>query len=324
MATAKLVIILTFAYLFSAIVSEKYFVKYLVSIMTVLAALSLFAYTLVNGLDLKLPLPVYTNANGIPYLSGFLFFVYDNHLTYRNMGPFWEPGIFGTYLSLTIFILLNNDYKYKKMSLLILVITLITTMSTAAMIFLFLLICYWVASIRLSASMQRVMFLLGISSAILLFLSLGPLLGFLAEVFPSLFSKFTAAESMSVGERVASPITNLEIFASNPYFGLGLIDALTEYSKLTYASQLSTPTFFLAAFGVGGGVYSLAWLYGLFRQKNISVMAKLILFVFIFSFLNKEPHYYFSLTYILMFYLLLSHKKYGSSGIFNLNNSNNF
>lgn len=319
MAMLKLFILLTFSYLVSSLICVKKFSEYLVITVSFLALVSLIAYFLVNGLNYNLSLPVYVNINGLPYQSGFIFFIYDNHMDFRNMGPFWEPGIFGTYLTLALLLLIKGHFKYKKTGLLILSLALITTVSTAAIIFLFLALCFWISAVRLSPRMKNLLFIFGISSAVILFISLLPLLTLLADLMPSYFAKFTATDSPSVLERIASPITNLKLFAAHPYFGLGLFDSLTEYAKLTTASQLSTPTFFLAAFGVGGLIYSLAWIYGVFSQEGVSLLSKIIVFIYVVSLLSKEPHYYFSLTYILLFYLLSSYKKNGQ--LFNLYNA---
>lgn len=316
MAMFKLFILLTFSYLLSSLVCVKRFSEYLVIAVSFLALVSLISYFIVNGLNYNLGLPVYVNINGLPYQSGFIFFVYDNHMSYRNMGPFWEPGIFGTYLTLSMFLLIKGQFKYKKTGLLILALALISTVSTAAIIFLFLSLCYWISIVKLSKGMKNLLFIFGITLAVVLFISLVPLLSLLADLMPSYFAKFTATESPSVVERIESPMTNLKLFAAHPYFGLGLFDSLTEYSKLTKASQLSTATFFLAAFGLGGLVYSLAWIYGVFSQEGVSLLSKIIIFFYVISFLSKEPHYYFSLTYILLFYLLSSHKQSGQ--LFNL------
>jgi hypothetical protein len=317
-AMFKLFILLTFAYLFTSLICVKKFSEYLVVTVSFLALVSVIVYFLVNGLNYNLSLPVYININGLPYKSGFIFFVYDNHMAYRNMGPFWEPGIFGTYLTLALLLLIKSHYKYKKAGLLILSLALITTVSTAAIIFLFLALCFGISAVRLSPRMKNLLFICGISSAVVLFISLIPLLSLLADLMPSYFAKFTATDSPSVIERIASPLTNLKLFAAYPYFGLGLFDSLTEYSKITNASQLSTPTFFLAAFGVGGIIYSLAWLYGVFSQEGVTLLSKIIVFIYVISMLSKEPHYYFSLTYIFLFYLLSSYKK--NEQLFNLHN----
>jgi len=320
-AMFKFFILLTFSYLFSSLICVNKFSRYLVVTVSFLALVSIIVYFLVNGLHYNLSLPVYVNINGLPYKSGFIFFVYDNHMAYRNMGPFWEPGIFGTYLTLALLILIKGKFRYKKSGLLILSSALITTVSTAAIIFLFLFLCYWISAVRLSPLMKKLLFILGISFALFILYVLVPLLTLLADIMPSYFAKFTATESPSVVERIASPITNLKLFTEHPYFGLGLFDSLAEYSKLTHAAQLSTPTFFLAAFGIGGLIYSLGWIYGIFSQKGISLLSKIIIFVYVVSFLSKEPHYYFSLTYIFLFYLLSSYKKDGE--LFNLNNTTN-
>ena len=90
------------------------------------------------------------------------------------------------------------------------------------------------------------------------------------------------------------------------------------FSVLVLFLLICLTTFFLAAFGVGGIIYSLAWLYGVFSQEGVTLLSKIIVFIYVISMLSKEPHYYFSLTYIFLFYLLSSYKK--NEQLFNLHN----
>lgn len=272
--------------------------------MVFFASISLIVYVLVNGLQIDLPLPQYRNVKDMPYLSGYVFFVYDNHLTYRNMGPFWEPGIFGSYLAVALLLLVSTKGRYKKIFFAILSLCMISTMSTASSLFLLLAIGYWLTVGYSSVMLRFLMMLIGIIFIILIVFYLPQILVSLADALPSLFSKFTAEDSASISERVASPITNIKLFFMNPYFGLGLAQQLENYKIYTDAAQTSTSTFFLSSFGGMGVIYTLSWLYGVIKQNGISLMSRFIILIFVFSILNKEPHYYFTLTYIILFYLV--------------------
>jgi hypothetical protein len=272
--------------------------------MVFFALTSLFVYVLVNGLLIDLPLPQYRNVKGMPYLSGYVFFVYDNHLTYRNMGPFWEPGIFGSYLAVALLLLVSNKGRFKNVFFAILSLCMISTMSTASSLFLLLAIGYWLTVGYSGVMLRFLILLIGIIFMVLIIFYLPQIMVSLADALPSLFSKFNAEDSASISERVASPITNIKLFFIKPYFGFGLAQQLENYKMYTDAAQTSTSTFFLSSFGGMGVIYTLSWLYGVIKQNRISLMSRFIILVFVFSILNKEPHYYFTLTYIILFYLV--------------------
>lgn len=67
---------------------------------------------------------------------------YNIHLyhleNFRNSGPFWEPGAFAGYLTLAfMFILIMNQKKFKRKGIVILIVIL-TTLSTTAILALFI------------------------------------------------------------------------------------------------------------------------------------------------------------------------------------------
>lgn len=304
LAMGKFWLIVTFSYLITCLIPRKKAIRYFLFSMVFFASISLIVYVLVNGLQIDLPLPQYRNVKDMPYLSGYLFFVYDNHLTYRNMGPFWEPGIFGSYLAVALLLLVSTKGRYKNVFFAILSLCMISTMSTASSLFLLLAIGYWLTVGYSSVMLRFLIMLIGIIFMILIVFYLPQIIVSLADALPSLFSKFTAEDSASISERVASPITNIKLFFMNPYFGLGLAQQLENYKIYTDAAQTSTSTLFLSSFGGMGVIYTLSWLYGVIKQNGISLMSRFIILIFVFSILNKEPHYYFTLTYIILFYLV--------------------
>lgn len=304
-AMLKLWLVITFAYLITSSFHAEAFIRTSIYMMTFLSVVSLIVYVMVNFFGYELSLPIYINSNNRLYLSGYLFFYYD-YQSIRNLGAFWEPGIFGTYLTLSLFCVLNMSFPHKKKCFCILLIALLSTMSTAAVVFVSLLFLFWL-TLKIKGDYQQVLLLLVFSLFFLvLFININQIISFLIEFNPQMFSKLsgTEANSISIVERIESPLANVDVFLGNPYFGLGLGGQAIEYERLTTSSQTSSSTVYLSSFGIFGGVYSMFWLLGIFRQKSLNFIAKIILIAFLFSALNKEPHLYFSMTYIALFYLL--------------------
>ncbi|MEM8682863.1 MAG: hypothetical protein AAGF72_05485 [Pseudomonadota bacterium] len=289
------------AYMLTCYLNPQVFLKQFVYVMSGLAVISLLVYAAVNFLGVSLPLPTFVNANDMPYKAGFLFFVFDNHLTFRNTGPFWEPGIYGTYLALALLATAALD-RHRLLFRVILTVTLVSTMSTASILFLAILAGMLLISGTNKTWQNAAWWNFGFVALVLLVLNLESVLGLLAETWPRIFSKFTAAQSISILERTTSPTINLQIFAESPFFGLGLNGAIIEYTRLTDVSQTSTVTFLLAAIGIVGGTYFVGVVHGVFRQSSFSLLARIALVALALSAINKEPHYYFTLTYVLLFY----------------------
>lgn len=93
-------------------------------------------------------------------------------LTFRNCGPFWEPGAFQGFINLAIIIeLLGHNERNRKwyVRMLILAITVLSTFSTGGYIVLALCIIYLVVSDRLISNNNKMIlliFLLSIALAI--------------------------------------------------------------------------------------------------------------------------------------------------------------
>ncbi len=137
---------------------DKFVMEY-VKVMVVLAGLSLLFYLynvfygLIPGIqtsDIGYSLIIYTQ----------LYTDYSG-LVFRNSGMFWEPGAYQGYLNLAIaFLLLIQDFKNKKLCLLILSCALLTTFSTTGYIaYGFILIFYVLYFANLSRLRRSFLFI---------------------------------------------------------------------------------------------------------------------------------------------------------------------
>mgnify|MGYP003689248217 FL=1 len=119
-----------------------------------------------------------------------------------------------------------------------------------------------------------------------------------------MFSKFIN-DSNSLTERIDSPITNLKIFFENPFFGSGIGAMDNIYSTMTKSNQTSTLTYFLGALGFFVIIPYYYFIIGVLKSKSIrNTFNKLFFIISFFVFINKEPHTFITITYILMFYFI--------------------
>lgn len=101
---------------FGLYLAKKYdaqsLIKIFVNVMVIIVAITLCAYVVNNWIvSLNGILPQKTNANGITYSVGYVY----NYLTaepIRNCRPFWEPGIFASWIVLAIlFLVIRNCFQ---------------------------------------------------------------------------------------------------------------------------------------------------------------------------------------------------------------------
>ena len=116
-----------------------------------------------------------------------------------------------------------------------------------------------------------------------------------------------AEQTMTFNTRLFSPIACLRIFLQSPLTGLGMSYATAQYnlykSVLGMDALTSTSAFMLAAFGIWGIAYTVFLCRGAWRQRQFSVITRILLCALLFMIVNKEPHTSILFTYIMMFYL---------------------
>lgn len=311
----KLVLIITFAYLFTKNVRFDNFIEYYVRVLKVIVFISLIGYVLINFEIILTSLPVIENVNGVRYYNGIVFFSLKDFGfntpsgTGRNIGVFWEPGLYASFLIIGLLFEIGFKKKFSYYTIGFFLIALLTTLSTFAYLMLLLLLAFKVGNRITKAQM---FFVYGISAVVVIFLFLNyeALLNYLYVLKPELFGKVVES-SISLTDRIESPLTNIKIFFDNPIFGAGLGKAETIFSNLTEAAQTSTSTFMVAAFGIFGISYTVFFVYGIMSLKMLNSYMRIIVIILILLIVNKEPHIFFTITYIILFYFLnVSREKY--------------
>ncbi len=304
----KLLVIITFAFLFTKNVSFSEFRRQYLLAAKFIVIVSLFGYVLINYTNLLTSLPVAENVNGVRYYNGLVFFSIKDFGSYtisqghRNIGVFWEPGLFASFLIIALIFEIGFKKKSSYTNIGLFLIGLLTTLSTFAYLMLI-----FIAGLKVGKKINKRKAIVGyVFSLILLatvYYNFNEILNYLYIIRPELFGKIVENTNSFV-HRIEAPLTNIEIFLNNKFFGAGLGNADDIYVALTKAPQTSTSTYFLAAFGVFGICYTAFFVYGILNFKEINFYNRLIILVAILLTINKEPHAFFSLTYIILFYFL--------------------
>ena len=306
----KFLLVISFSYLFCLSVPFYIFSKYYISALKIISVVSLFGYSILNFTSLNLPLTTFKNINDVEYYNGIFFFaiksfgVYGNTGINRNIGSFWEPGIFATFILIAIMLELWQKKKTSKFTILIFIVTLLTTKSTFGYLMLLPIGLEFLSKIT-NKNLSIFFTTSVISLCVFLSYNINKIVLWLVSINSDLFSKFVT-DSNSVNERIDAPLTNFKIFLNNYVFGAGLGNTDVLFTSITLGSQTSTSTYFLAAFGFLGISYTLLFIYGVLSYKEVKLTSRFFYLLIILTQINKEPHIYFTTTFILLFYFLIN------------------
>lgn len=292
---------------FGLYLAKKYdaqsLIKIFVNVMVIIVAITLVAYVVNNWIvSLNGILPQKTNANGITYSVGYVY----NYLTaepIRNCGPFWEPGIFASWIVLAILFLGNKElFPNRRIPLVILVLGVLSTYSAAGYLVLFVvLLLRLVYNTNQMQSQQMKIF-----AHMLILIMLGVFVYFVYPIISVLFeeNKYLTqlvGESFWNSSRIFSIKQNFDLFVLEPIWGHG--QAYVVANTINVGNTASS-IYLLACFGILGVSYTVGIVFGIMRQKGLTIMEKILILVIILVLVNKEPHYEFVWMWALIFMML--------------------
>lgn len=269
-------------------------------------------------------LPKSVNSNGMVFPNAmFSLIEYSARTnTFRNTSVFREPGVYAIYLSIAmIFSLSNskNNYKY----LIVFILTILTTFSTAGYILLGLLLVYFLL-FKIQTKYK---------TPILLLLTLLVIVFSLTTDYLSLqgplFSKFDSSSDAygSFYARLQSIRANFNIFLSNPLFGIGRyglydlkvlgIEGLND--RFIAVDNTNTILIGFASYGLLYGILTITGLYLHCFNNSKRLLPSLCFFLILIMSLSNEDITQNPLLYIMIFDGLFNFKSIFWSAAFNEN-----
>lgn len=233
-----------------------------------------------------------------------LFFYYRLDPS-RNNGPFWEPGIYASFL-IFAFLFAHKFVEERRKRLvyyLVFTLTILSTGSSAGYVLLILaMIC--IVSYKISQnkdSTQRCIYsivcIILTVVACIAYLNLETLIDTLG-----LSGNMTVTKLLDVTEnaRVTSMSWSWQKFLERPLFGHGIVGLSLQGG----GAETSTTTSLrlMAALGIAGVLFTVIMVIGVFRQKRISFLTKSIFLLIWLMIVNKESQDAFVLHWVLVFY----------------------
>ena len=277
---------------------QKRFVKSYISMMTLIVIASLIVHVLKDFLVELNIFPIITGYKGQRFANFFFANVRVNSVSsFRNWGPFWEPGVYQAYLIVSLLFLLfdNIKFKYKGMMIVLHVITIGTVMSTTG----FLAIPFLLIAFILNRSCSKKFLLFKIIIVVMIF---GFILWFVnSSYFDIIFTnKFQMGSNI---DRIVTVRYGIQLFLQKPVFGHS--SAYTaRFHEIGGQAFAITNTYIanLVVFGMAMGMLSVLFIYRFAKSYRKSSIVTLLVFISLLVSFSGENMLYCPLFSFLMFY----------------------
>lgn len=228
------------------------------------------------------------NINGLMAFNVGLSFVNINNYLIRNMGLFWEPGAFQTYL---VFAILFEKYKYnlsRPIRIFVFMLAIISTWSTVGIINLFLLTIVIVIESKCKICVIIYAFLLAI---IFMFYEYLPevIKHFIfGKIYDFIFLNSTEVTSASV--RYDSTIYPFYAFLSHPFIGIGYV-GLEKSIPTAHSMTTNTILNWFAVYGIiYGSIFINAIIKFTMTFSNKHKISYMLIFIIILLSLSTEEY----------------------------------
>jgi len=293
---------------FFTIVKPKDFIIIYIKSMVILSLYSLIMIYLTPQLfpSIISLFPIRYNPGGFAVIDYGLSFQYVG-LVSRNTGLFREMGIYSIYLNFSLFFMLFSGFesKYKNISILIIILTILSTLSTSGLFTMVLLIGAYLLNLNkhnLKATMKLVVLL------IIIAIVLSTLMPISRMYFQDSLNKFLNKGSSYYG-RVGSIFANIEAWKVSPIIGLGytksieISEGFYSYSEVLH--NTSTTTTFLSMYGIIFTVLISAPIIFYVYSLNLNTFSKILIILGLFLSLNSQRLFLDSLMYFLTYSFIL-------------------
>ena len=302
-----------FVVVLSMLITQRFsadeMIEQLIKCIRLLAVIAVAMWVVTEIFRITLPLPEIRNYNNVWYQTAIIWNRYRYGAVYssRICGPFWEPGLFSTYLCAAMMLEILITKFYSKRDMILFSIAILLTQSAAGYAIFCLVLLIRV--LHYNGKWRNVLVLLLIVASIVCLVLSNNIYEMMIQSSIPVLQKFDFADGSGTS-RLDSIRANIALLKKRPLFGYGLAEANIEYAKQVMFSkdhsQTSTSGLYMAAFGVPGIVYTVGFITPFIhaiRKKSLSIWEGILAVLIIMAIINKEPHTFFLTTYIAWFYL---------------------
>lgn len=302
MSSIRMTLMFAFAYFVTFEIPFNEFRKIYIKFITYICAIDTVIYFILQRVGSFGFLPVAINSNMQSYRIGFIY----NYLTLhpeRNLGVYWEPGIFATMITIAFLLELLFEDNISVWRAVLYHVCVLTTGSAAGV--LLILFCDLILIYRLakkhtrSKSIAYIVFMLIYVVFIAAIVNLDYIIIFTGLNSQRAFARLMS-DNFSNSARVLAIIRNWELFLSSPFSGKGIAEA---YAAASNFSDTSTTTFMMVQFGIWGLIPTIGVIISVIGLRRDVITSITVITVFMLI-LNKEPHMGVIIVWLIMFYFL--------------------
>jgi hypothetical protein len=307
-----LLLFISYGYLFTLLISKKVFFQYFSKTILTVSIISLIFFVTLNYIEMPTMFPIFRNENYVHYNNWGVYFNYLG-FTNRNMGIFWEPGMFAVVLSIAII----SEIYFTKTSyrrIIVFFITLISTQSTAAIV-IFPFLVFLLILKNTEQSLKILVSLVFLFLLVMFLIFYRDTIIALANIDNNLFGELIF-DNFIMSSRVKEFIYSVEVFIKQPW-GYGYLNISNAYLSITqneHIYQTSSLSNYVVSYGVFGFIYLFVFFKNLWRSIVSSNYEKIIVVFIFFILFAQQPLVFNLLMHILMFYFISNqHNNMGNS-----------
>lgn len=289
-AVCSIIFSFVVTFLFVQRYSLEVFKKIYVDIMIAISVISLVGFALYRVF------PIFYNINSVYTYEKYsnLFLYVDTQHYSRNMGLFWEPGAFQTFLNIALLIEILND-KINLKYVVILIAAIISTYSTTGYLSTLLIISILLFKKKKDSKTKWFLALIIIACCFIIYFNQDLLFGdALSNGQSTVFGKIlnfniTQKSSSSASIRYYSIIKPIEAFLHSPVIGNGYENLKNILYEYTFGMNTCT---FINWFAVYGAIFGSIMLFGIIKfSKKISTGIISVLVITVFFVVTMSENY---------------------------------
>jgi hypothetical protein len=296
--------------------TQKQFVDIYLRYIYVLSVISLIVFSLASiSLSIFELFPVQSNSAGATMYNLGACIVFADGVYIRNTSIFREPGVFMIYLNIGIMFELFFKSEINKRNLFVFILTIFSTLSTAAFIALgtiFIAYLFTKSTTKSSVKTKRFVIMMIIVAMAAIILS--------GELYSMVFDKMgkdNIADGSSLARGV-SVLANLNIFLDNMIFGVGISDYPASFGKYTLdlvgismdvGNNTNTITTILAVYGVLFGCVFIYMMISFAKKTSKSIIVRSFIFLVLIMLYSNEELRYSLMSATFLMWGVVSRKK---------------
>lgn len=274
------IVVILLSYAIVRVYSYEHYMSLFVKFVEFLALFSIICFTL-SPLIKIMPFPTFDSYKCLLFTNIHMDIA-------RNYGPFWEPGAFQLYLNTALLYIIRNMQMYKPYDIMLIILCIFTTQSTAGIIIMGLIFLYYF--LFCTKSLEQKTFTKVVITSV--FLIAGLVLYLFPEISEGFFFKLTAlsenmdeqnSANVSAYTRYYSIFTSIEAIKTSPIWGVGLKGiSIMGQDMYDISSNTNSILSMAADFGIIAGLlYILLFLTSSFKRDRGVIQGFIFLLILV-------------------------------------------